>query len=72
MAAASPVVPPLTKGDRVEDWRHCFEAATQHIRALEEEQQKAIQLLPAYVNRDVADREAVRHHEKSSVHSRSS
>ena len=60
MAAPPPVIPPLTKGDRIEDWRYLFEAATQHILTLEGGQQKAIQLIPAYVNRDIVDREAAR------------
>lgn len=60
MAAAPITIPPLQKGERIEDWRHLFEACTQHMLGTEEGERKAIQLLPAYVNRDIADREAIR------------
>ena len=60
MASATSTLPPLQKGERIEDWRHLFEAATLHIRGLEEGEKKAIQLLPAYINRSIADRKAVR------------
>ena len=53
-------IPPILKGDRIEDWRLTFEAGTQQLAQGEEGQQRALQLLPAYINRDVADREAVR------------
>lgn len=48
----------MQKGERIEDWRHLFEAATLHTRGLEDGEKK--QLLPAYINRNIADREAVR------------
>ena len=48
------------KGDRIDDWRLSFEAGTQPLAQGENGQQKALQLLPVYINRDVADREAVR------------
>ena len=60
MATAPLTVPPLQKGDRIEDWSQVFEAGTQHVRAVEDGEKRAIQLLPAYVNRDFVDREAVR------------
>ena len=60
MATAPITVPPLQKGDRIEDWRHLFEASTQHMLAADGGEKRAIQLLPAYLNRDIADREAVR------------
>ena len=60
MATAPITVPPLQKGDQIEDWRHLFEASTQHMLATDGGEKRAIQLLPAYVNRDIADREAVR------------
>ena len=69
MATAPITVPPLQKGDRIEDWRHLFEASTQHMIAAEDGEQRAIQLLPAYVNRDIADREAVRDIVKSAEQS---
>ena len=55
------LVPSILKGDRIEDWRLTFEAGTQQLAQGEEGQQKAFrQLLPANINRYVADREAVR------------
>ena len=60
MATAPITIPPLQKGERIEDWRHLFEACTQHMLGTEEGERKVIQLLPAYVNRDIADREAIR------------
>ena len=51
---------PILKGDRIEDWRLTLEAGTQQLAQGEEGQQRALPLLPAYTNRDVADREEVR------------
>ena len=65
MATAPITVPSLQKDDRIEDWRHLFEARTQHMLAADDGEKIAIQLLPAYVNRDIADREAVRDFVKS-------
>lgn len=60
MTTAPLTVLPLQKGDRIEAWRNLFEAGTQHIRTTVDGEEKVIHLSPAYVNCDVADREAVR------------
>ena len=60
MVSAATTLPPLQKGERIEDWRHVFEAATLHIRGLVVGEKEAIQILTAYINRSIADREAVR------------
>ena len=62
MATAPITVPSLQKGVRIEE---LFEARTQHMLAADDGEKRAIQLLPAYVNRDIADREAVRDFVKS-------
>ena len=54
------VIPALLKRERIEDWRLCFEAATQQLLQVDDGERKTLQILPAYINRDVADREAVR------------
>ena len=61
MATHHPLtIPPLMKDDRIEDWRLLFEAGVRHIIEAEDGERKALQILPAYINRDIADREAVR------------
>ena len=54
------VIPVLLKSERIEDWRLGFEAGIQPLVEREDGDRKALQLLPAYINRDIADREAVR------------
>ena len=46
MSTAPTTVPPLQKGDRIEDWRHLFEADTQHLVGEEDGDRKTIHLLP--------------------------
>ena len=48
------------KSERIEDWRLGFEAGIQPLVEREDGDRKALQLLPAYINQDIADREAVR------------
>ena len=62
MATAPITVPSLQKGVRIEE---LLDESTQHMLAADDGEKRAIQLLPAYVNRDIADREAVRDFVKS-------
>ena len=57
MATAPITVPSLQKGDRIEE---LLEARTQHMLAADDGEKRAIQLLLAYVNKDIADHKAVR------------
>ena len=57
MITAPIIVPSLQKGVRIEE---PLEASTQHMLAADDGEKWAIQLPPAYANRDIADREAVR------------
>ena len=50
-------IPPLHKNDRLGNWRHFFKPAVTNLLAEENGNVKAIQLLPAYVNRRTAERE---------------
>ena len=60
-------IPPLLRGDRIEDWRLHFEAGVQQLLDGEEGVRKALQMLPAHLNRDIADREDVRDVLKSNL-----
>ena len=53
-------IPPLHENDRIGDWRHLFKAAVTNLLAEENGNVKAIQLLPAYVNRRTAERELIK------------
>ena len=53
-------IPPLHEGMRIGDWKHLFLASVQQIVDGENGQKRAIQLLPACVNRRPAERELVR------------
>ena len=54
------VIPALLKSELIEDWRLGFEAGIQQLLEREDGDRKFLQILPAYINRDIADREAVR------------
>ena len=54
------IIPALLKSERIEDWRLGFEAGIQQLLEREDGDRKSLQILPAYINRDIADREAVR------------
>ena len=58
--ASSLSIPPLHESDLIGDWRHLFEAAVTNLLAEENGNVKAIQLLPAYVNRRTAERELIK------------
>ena len=53
-------IPPLQKGDRIEDWEKLFRVAVAHLLTQEGGERLAISMLPAYVCRRVAEREIVR------------
>ena len=53
-------IPPLHENYRIGDWRHLFMAAVTNLLAEENGNMKAIQLLPAYVNRRTAERELIK------------
>ena len=58
--ATVPTIPVLSERTRIGDWKHLFLASVQQILDDEQGQKKAIQLLPACVNRRPAERELVR------------
>ena len=58
--ATVPMLPPLSDGMRIGDWKHLFLASVQQMLNDEQGQRKAIQLLPACINRRPAERELVR------------
>ena len=53
-------IPLLHEGDRIGDWRHLFRAAVTNLLAEENGQTRAIQLLPAYINRRPAEKELIK------------
>ena len=53
-------IPPLQKGERIEDWEKLFRAGVAPLLAQEGGELLAISMLPAYVCRRVAERETVR------------
>ena len=60
MATAPLSIPPLQLGDIISDWRMLFESGTLHLRTDEASEKRVIQLLPNYINRSIADTEAVK------------
>ena len=55
MASQNPLASKLLGNDRIADWRVIFEASTEHLRSAENGERHVLQMLPAYVNRSVAD-----------------
>ena len=53
-------IPPLQKGDHIEDCEKLFRAAVAHLLTQEGGERLTISMLPAYVCRRVAEREIVR------------
>ena len=49
--ATGPMLPLLSEGMRIGDWKHLFLASIQQMLNDEQRQRKAIQLLPACINR---------------------
>ena len=52
-------IPELRKEERIEKWKPLFEAATAGLRSTEGGTRRALQLLPAYICRSLAERELV-------------
>ena len=56
MASQNLLAPKLQDNDRISDWRVIFEASTEQLRNAENGERHVLQMLPAYVNRNTADR----------------
>ena len=56
MTTQNPLAPKLEPNDRISDWRVIFEASTEQLRAAENGERHVLQMLPAYVNRSMADK----------------
>ena len=55
MASQYPIAPKLTDKERISDWRIIFEASAEQLRIVENGERQVLQMLPAYINRSIAD-----------------